>query len=272
MQDWKGGGRITVTTNQMKKMKPLKAHELADLFPEMTEAEFNGLTESIKKIGQIDDIILLDGKILEGRSRFAACKIAGIEPRTRDFDSAKDIPEGWKPKNDGDQFTPLDFVTAKNLHRRHLTTSQRATAAAMLAAESEKGRPKASETNGELPIRQDEAAQMMNVPLTAVQRATKVLKSGSKELKDALKAGKVSLSKAASVADEPKEKQIGLAKKKPAKAKIKAKKQTPKALMLEAFDTWWLDYKDGVEKLDKESKALIKDFFGKARKLIERTL
>lgn len=92
----------------------LQAHELAELLPDMQEGEFKHLVDSIQKIGQQNEIVLLDGKILDGRSRYAACIELGIPPRIRHYNPELDGP------------SPTDYVLAQNVNRRHLSTSQRA--------------------------------------------------------------------------------------------------------------------------------------------------
>jgi ParB-like chromosome segregation protein Spo0J len=47
-------------------------HPLADIFPAMSEAEFNDLCESIRENGQREAIWLFDNKIIDGRHRFYA--------------------------------------------------------------------------------------------------------------------------------------------------------------------------------------------------------
>lgn len=83
----------------------------------MTPAEFASLTESIRADGQLEEIVLLEGQILDGRHRYAACVNVGVAPVTRDFDP------------DVDGISPAAYVLKKNLWRRHLSTSQRAAVA-----------------------------------------------------------------------------------------------------------------------------------------------
>lgn len=90
----------------------IKDHPIADLFDLATEAELSGLADDIRKNGQIETIDLYEGMILDGRNRYRACVIAGIEPRT------------WTWDDNG--LDPVDYVVGKNLHRRHLTIAQRA--------------------------------------------------------------------------------------------------------------------------------------------------
>jgi N6-adenosine-specific RNA methylase IME4 len=101
----------------------MKFHELAGLFPLMQGAEFNSLVKDIKENGLIEDIILYEDKILDGRNRYNACIAAGVEPRYQ------------SPQI----HNPLSFVLSENLERRHLTSDQRA-ACAVSALEYERER------------------------------------------------------------------------------------------------------------------------------------
>lgn len=92
----------------------LEAHELALLFPPMEERDFVELCESVKEHGLRDDIILLDGKVLDGIHRYKACIIEGIKPTFCNYST------------EFDGKSPEEFVMDKNFHRRHLTLSQKA--------------------------------------------------------------------------------------------------------------------------------------------------
>ena len=87
------------------------------------EIEFDDLVASMRRRGfdPSHPIILCEELILDGRNRWRACQLAGVEPRTRQF------PEGQDP---------LAFVLAANLHRRHLAESQRAMVAAKSRSKS----------------------------------------------------------------------------------------------------------------------------------------
>ena len=95
----------------------MKFHEMADLFPLIYGEEFQLLCDDIKKEGLNHPVILLDNTILDGRNRYRACVKVDIEPTFEEFK--------------GDD--PLAFVLSENLHRRHLTASQRAALAAEVA-------------------------------------------------------------------------------------------------------------------------------------------
>jgi hypothetical protein len=92
-------------------MKNLLQHPLSSAFPGMSYADHEILTLDIKEHGLRDPVTLFDGQVLDGWHRLQSCLSLGIEPTTVVFE--------------GD---PVAFVFSRNLHRRHLTGSQRAAA------------------------------------------------------------------------------------------------------------------------------------------------
>ena len=92
-------------------MRILESHPIADLFPMMSEDESAALVSSMRTHGfdREHPIILYEGKILDGRNRYRAAGVAGVEPVTRE----------WLT---GD---PWDFVWRENAIRRHLEPSQK---------------------------------------------------------------------------------------------------------------------------------------------------
>lgn len=94
----------------------MKSHPAAELFPLMEGADLEGLASDIRAHGLLQPIVRLDGLVLDGRNRLRACELAGVEPRFVDWDQNGVAPAEW--------------VISANLHRRHLTQSQRAAIAA----------------------------------------------------------------------------------------------------------------------------------------------
>ena len=91
--------------------KTLKAHSFADLLPMMSEPEYAALKLDIETVRQRDDIILFEGKILDGRNRYRAVTELRHEPKTREFK--------------GNRQQALAYVLSKTQHR-HMSESQRA--------------------------------------------------------------------------------------------------------------------------------------------------
>lgn len=111
--------RVRLGAGSFNTMK-LTAHWAADIFP-LNDSDIDRLAEDIKTNGQRQPIITYKGEILDGRTRYAACKKAGVEP----------ITEEYKPRNG--EVTDAELLALSwslNEARRHLTTSQRACAAA----------------------------------------------------------------------------------------------------------------------------------------------
>jgi hypothetical protein len=92
----------------------LEPHRLSLLFPDMEKPQYETFKETIKEHGLREDIILLDGQILDGRHRYRACLDVGIKPTF----------EQYNPAVHG--ASPAQFVLDRNLERRHLSASQKA--------------------------------------------------------------------------------------------------------------------------------------------------
>lgn len=171
----------------------LEFHPLANIFPLIEGAEFDALVNDVRANGLRQNIILLDGQILDGRNRYRACIASGVEPRTIDY-----LGEN-----------PIDFVISLNLRRRHLDESQRAIVAAKLANLNKGGAGGVTESNASIEalVSQDTAATILNVSRSGVQRARAVIDEGAPELVAAVEHGVVSVSAAADVATLPKQQQ-----------------------------------------------------------------
>lgn len=95
----------------------MEAHELALIFPPMEDGDYKELRKSIREHGLRDDIITLDGKVLDGLNRYCACMDEGIKPTFSPYNVEFDGKE------------PAEFVMDKNFARRHLSLSQKAAVA-----------------------------------------------------------------------------------------------------------------------------------------------
>lgn len=121
-----------------------------------------------------------------------AARDLGIDYPRREFGS-------WD--TDGDD--PVAFVISLNLTRRHLTESQRASAAARLANMRQGERTDLQPSANLRKVSQAEAAERLGVSERSVASARKVHDRGAPELVEALDAGQVSVSAAADLAEMP---------------------------------------------------------------------
>jgi hypothetical protein len=89
-------------------------HPLADKFPLMERDDLLKLADDILVNGLHEPITLYQGKILDGRNRYRACK---------ELTTFKFVPAHFRelPRD----LDPLAFVISANIHRRHLTAEQK---------------------------------------------------------------------------------------------------------------------------------------------------
>jgi hypothetical protein len=90
-------------------------HPAAAVFPMLPEDELAELAEDIETNGLRHPIVLdSSGRIIDGRNRYAACLVAGVEPTFITFD--------------GDEREIGAYILSMNEKRRHSTEGQRAIA------------------------------------------------------------------------------------------------------------------------------------------------
>ncbi|SEG58987.1 MT-A70 family methyltransferase [Bosea lathyri] len=192
-------------------------HPLANLFPLIEGVAFDDLTADVRANGLREKIVLImDGDdilILDGRNRYrAGCAAGVIAPGAFEHPGGGHLLPQFRwflPEYDG---TPLSFVLSRNLHRRHLSESQRAMVAARLANMAP-GRPVSSADNAANlpgivvpsppPVSQAEAAQALKVSERSVRAAKAVVDHGAPELAERVSQGQVSVSAAADLARLP---------------------------------------------------------------------
>jgi ParB/Sulfiredoxin domain len=180
-------------------------HSLASIFPPMGAEEYARFADSIERDGLLEPITLFEGQILDGRHRQRACDERGIEARYQD----------WNPDCG---ITPLEWVIAVNLHRRHLTTAQ--TAALAIKVQDQlaeamrermqnggqaagRGRPNRAAPNGatlsegrERHVRADEiAAKQFGISARSVSRAAQIRRRDP-QIFERMKAGELTITQA----------------------------------------------------------------------------
>jgi len=176
--------------------RTLDVHPDFALFPPMDEEELRRLADDIRENGLLEPIELYEGKILDGRNRYQACLLVGVKPTVL----------AWEP----DGRSPLAYVLAKNLHRRHLTIAQRAALAVdLLPRLREEAKERqvaglkqgdvipvptfASERGGEAP---ELAARLVGVGQTSVKAADLIARHDPETFEE-MKKGEISVAAAA---------------------------------------------------------------------------
>jgi hypothetical protein len=158
----------------------MKPHPIALAFPPMSEAEYEALKADIKANGLHNPVAVYEGMILDGRHRDKACRELGLgECHGRDYTEELSA-------HDGDA---IAFAISANVHRRHLSKSQRAMIAANLA-NLPAGRPKHAEDVAPQTIAS--LSEALDVSVGAINQARRIRKRSPKTAKK-VAAGKVSI-------------------------------------------------------------------------------
>lgn len=163
---------------ELEELAGYLVHPAASAWPLMSEAELDELADDIQRNGLRSPVRMRGALVLDGRNRLLACARAGVPPVVV-HDHVED---------------PYAWVVSANLHRRHLTTSQRAMVAARLAT-----LPHGHRQTGQMAgvPTQAEAAELLGVGERTVRRAREVIEAGDPELEDAVVRGDLSVSAAA---------------------------------------------------------------------------
>lgn len=225
-----------------------KRHDLSAIFPDMSDDEVQGLADDIAANGLRDPLVLYKGKVLDGWHRYEACQIANVIPRTVEYKGTK----------------PVDFVSSKNWHRRHMTESQRALAKVQLSKWAPEGRPGKTVSTDTVST-EAKMAQEAGVSRASISRAKVVETEGSKALKDAVKGGEVSLSKAEKIARAPKKEQKSLIMSPPPDAPVYTKEDQLEDENAELRKALALKHTPDDEKVS--ARELIDDLHGKIKVL-----
>jgi len=180
-------------------MKEYEFHKVSELFPLIEGKEFKELVEDIKKQGLLESIWIYDGKIVDGRNRYRACKEAGVEPSVRIWDGNGSL---------------VSFIVSLNLNRRHLTKAQAACVAIdalpMYEAEAEErmkheGNTYGKIATGDLGKARDFASEDFHVAARYIQDAKKIKEEAPEEFEQ-VKIGKKKITQV--VRELKKEKQL----------------------------------------------------------------
>jgi hypothetical protein len=179
----------------------MKFHEYANIYRLLPEAELQKLADDIKGKGQLLPITSYEGKVLDGRNRFNACMLAGVEPRIEPYE--------------GDD--PLGLIASLNDHRRHDTEAERALVGARMAnlrQGAPEGNKNAAKSNGSTEpfdskpaVSITRAAELSGSTPASIKRAKPIVTNGIPALQDMAETGEVSIRAASVVAKLPKDEQ-----------------------------------------------------------------
>lgn len=170
----------------------LKIHPIANLFPEMSEFEFEELKQDVAQNGLLMPILTHGGQVVDGRHRLRVCTALGIIPKFAELEAANDK-------------SVEQSVISINLHRRNLNESQKAIIAARLTNSSV-----GSNQHTAGAVSQRKVAEELGISVDSVQRGKKVINNGIPELIAAVSEGKLDISNAAKLAQLAKEDQSQL--------------------------------------------------------------
>ena len=143
-------------------------HALSAIFGDMPNTEYASLLKSVQDNGFTHPkIITYEDKILDGWHRFRVAQHLGKESDLI-FEELSGV-------------SPVEFVLAENLHRRHLTASQRGQMVAEANEWAMAGNPeKLTSSNDEVKTR-EEMAEQANVSTKTIDRAKQVSRLGRSE-------------------------------------------------------------------------------------------
>jgi hypothetical protein len=160
----------------------LTQHPLSAAFPAMLAEDFLTLKDDIEINGQREPIVIFDGMVLDGWHRYRACIELMLGPITQEIDARED---------------PVAFVKSRNLHRRHLTTSQRVAALVACSEWHPSHRSKKVEPGSTFVKTNEEIAKEAGTTIRTVTDAKTAMKAG---LIESVRDGEMTVKQAANIA------------------------------------------------------------------------
>ena len=168
-------------SNKQREPVSYPVHPAANLFPMMTAEEYEGLKADIAQHKQRKAITVWNGQLIDGRNRLQVCNELGIPPLVEELESNID---------------PVAWVVSVNLHRRHLSTGQRASIAAKLASQKHGGDRKSATIKSQIQLSISDAAKLLGVSPASIKQAKHLIENASQDLIDAVDNGRLSLNAA----------------------------------------------------------------------------
>ena len=177
-------------------------HPLSARFSPITERQLTRLAASIRAVGQIDDVILLNGQVLDGWGRALACERIGVALRVQVLEN---------------DTTDVDVVLARNLTRRVMTDSARAISVVDMYFDKNEASQACGEGSSAAPssrthwteftawrLTKQQLADLADVSVRLMQDALRLRQSGAAEVVDAVRSGQIPLETAIELLRQPK--------------------------------------------------------------------
>jgi len=146
-------------------IEKLVLHDLTEKFPAIPKVEFDALVKDIQENSIRDPLWVLNGnQIIDGRHRYYAALALGI----------KEVPVRYCSSKEN----PLSLIISSNLHRRQLSSSQRAMVAAQMTVVKHGG----NKNIDMAPMDTKKAVEIFGVNEKYIRHAFIILNSGDTEL------------------------------------------------------------------------------------------
>jgi hypothetical protein len=163
-------------------------HPACAKWPRPSAAEFDALVVDIRAKGLINPIWLMpEGEILEGKIRYEACMLAGVEPRFQTYT--------------GDD--PIGFTISQNKLRRHMTKAELAFIGdelAQLQHGTNQHRKKVdafAKASTSIEQSQDKVGKQLGISRATIQAARSLKERGEPNVIELARAGKIGIQSAA---------------------------------------------------------------------------
>jgi hypothetical protein len=173
-------------------VQDFKFHAIATAFPLIEGEAFGQLCRSVAENGLIHPITVWQGKIIDGRNRYRACKAVGRPLLRREIVTFS-----------GSESEAKRLAKCENLDRRHLSAGQRAMSAEALA-DARSSFDRTGMTS--LP----DAAKMMGVGELSVKQARRIRKKAAPHIPAMVEANQLMLAPALKISELPMDIQNGL--------------------------------------------------------------
>ena len=184
--------------------------ELRSFVDPLTDIEYAALERSLQTEGCRDALVLWGDVLIDGHNRYAICKKHGIEFRTVQNNNFSSIEEVmlWMIDNHLARRSVSDYQRGVlALRKKELVAARIAQRAAEAPPTSTEGDEAQVDTSPPWSTR-EEVAKAARVSSNTISQIERIEKAATKQLKEAVRSGTISINAAANVAQLPEEVQI----------------------------------------------------------------